>query len=310
MSMLLFDEAAVRRLLPMSTAIDLLETAFAGLAAGEALNQPRRRLFASTGTVLHSMAGAVGPYIGTKVYSTNPKHGAWFLFWLLDAATGRPLAIFEANYLGQIRTGAASGLATRRLARSKASKVGIIGSGFQARSQMEAMMAVRKVDEVRVWSRDRAKCEAFSAAFPMARIAGSADEAVAGADIVITATGAKDSLFDAAALSPGTHINVMGSNSPARREVSAETLARAGRIVADSVEACRIEAGDLLLGLDEAGWGRVEELCTAPARANEHEITLFKSVGMGLEDVAVAGYIYEQGKASGDFQSVAMFDRS
>ena len=307
MSMLLFDEAAVRRLLPMSKAIELLETAFAGLAAGEAQNQPRRRLFASTGTVLHSMAGAVGPYIGTKVYSTNPKHGAWFLFWLLDSETGRPLAIFEANFLGQIRTGAASGLATKLLSRPNSTKVAIIGSGFQAASQLEATMAVRHITEVRVWSRSREKCEKFASKFPLVTISNSANEAVHGADIVITATSAKDPVFDATALSSGTHINVMGSNSPVRREVSSETLVRANRIVADSLDTCRIEAGDLLLGLDEQGWGKVEELSTAAPRSNEEEISLFKSVGMGLEDVAAAAYIYEQALLSGDFPTVPMF---
>ena len=128
------------------------------------------------------------------------------------------------------------------------------------------------------------------------------------ADIVITATSAKDPVFDAAALSAGTHINVMGSNSPIRREVSAETLLRADRIIADSLETCRIEAGDLLLGLDEQGWDKVEELSTAPPRSNDEEITLFKSVGMGLEDVAAAAYIYEQALLFGNFPSIQFGD--
>ena len=115
--MLFFDEAAVRRLLPMGKAVELLRSMFDDLAAGKAQNQPRRRLTTSSNTTLHSMAGAWGSYIGTKVYATNPKHGAWFLFWLLDAETGRPLALFEANTLGQLRTGAASGVATALLSR-------------------------------------------------------------------------------------------------------------------------------------------------------------------------------------------------
>lgn len=308
--MLFFDEAAVRRLLPMGKAVELLRSMFDDLAAGKAQNQPRRRLTTHSNTTLHSMAGAWGSYVGTKVYSTNPKHGAWFLFWLLDAETGRPLALFEANTLGQLRTGAASGVATALLSRKDSAVVGIIGSGFQARAQLEAMLAVRDVKEVRIWSRNRVKCDIFAA--ECAHLASicvtkSPSEVLFGADIVVTATSSKNPVFDAADISEGTHINVMGSNHPARREVSAETLVRCSRIVADSVEACRIEAGDLLLGLDEQGWARVEDLAGAHARENAHEITLFKSVGLGLEDVAVAGYIYEQAKASGEAETLPMF---
>lgn len=306
--MLFFDEAAVRLLLPMAKAVELLESAFASLAKGEAKNQPRRRLFTDSGTVLHSLAGACGPYLGTKVYSTNPKHGAWFLFWLLDAATGRPLALFEADALGQIRTGAASGVATKLLANPNAQTVGLIGSGFQARAQLEAVLAVRPISEVRIWSRNREKCEKFAKDFgPLVAIADSASDAVRNTQIVITATNAKDPVFAASDIAAGTHINVMGSNHPARREVPSDLFERCSRIVADSVEACRIEAGDLLLGLDEAGWARVEELAGAAARQSPTEITLFKSVGLGLEDVAVAGYIYEIALASGSAPSIPAF---
>ncbi len=306
--MLFFDEAAVRRLLPMTKAVELLESAFSSLAKGEAANQPRRRLFTSSGTVLHSMAGVCGPYLGTKVYSTNPKHGAWFLFWLLDAATGRPLALFEANALGQIRTGAASGAATKLLANPNASSVGLIGSGFQARAQLEATLAVRPITQVRIWSRNREKCENFAKDFgTLVTVASSASEAVGDAQIVITATNAKDPVFEASDISVGTHINVMGSNHPARREIPSDLLARCSRIVADSIEACRIEAGDLLLGLSDPEWSRVEDLAGAPPRNSPTEITLFKSVGLGLEDVAVAGYIYECALASGSAPSIPVF---
>ena len=309
--MLFFNESAVRRLLPMAKAVELLESAFHDLALGKAQNQPRRRLFTPAGTALHSMAGVYGSYLGTKVYSTNPKHGAWFLFWLMDAETGRPLALFEANALGQIRTGAASGVATKLLARKDASTLALIGSGFQAKAQLEAMLAARAITQVRIWSRNRENCERFAlenSSLAQFTIAGSAKEALEGAAIVVTATNAKDPVFHVSDLAEGAHINAMGSNNPIRREISTETLARCTRIVTDSVEACRIEAGDLLLGLDEQGWTRVEELAGAPMRANLSEITLFKSVGLGLEDVAVAGYIYEQAMASGQFDSIPMFN--
>src|SRR6202046_4802440 len=114
----------------MREAVRLMRETFAELRSGAALNQPRRRLILPTGTILHSMAGAWGKYLGTKVYATNPKHGAYFFFLLFDAETALPLAHMEANYLGQIRTGAASGYATDVLARPDASVLAILGSGF------------------------------------------------------------------------------------------------------------------------------------------------------------------------------------
>src|SRR6266404_9016134 len=214
-------EAEVCEHLPMREAIRLMRETFAALRAGTALNQPRRRLFLPTGSVLHSMAGAYGKYFGTKVYAANPKYGAHFLFLLFDAETATPLAQFEANHLGQIRTGAASGYATDVLAAPGAATLAIIGSGFQAQTQLAAMREVRKLRDVRVWSRNEAKRKQF-AADCSARAVGSAEEAVRGADIVVTATYAKDPVFDAAWVSPGTHINAMGSNQAQRRELPSD----------------------------------------------------------------------------------------
>src|ERR1043166_6976332 len=118
--MLFLTESDVRDLLPMPTAIDLMEAAFRRLATSNGMNQPRRRLILPTGSVLHYMAGADAAYFGTKIYATNPRHGAHFVFLLYAAADAKPLAMFEGNYLGQIRTGAASGYATRLLARTNA----------------------------------------------------------------------------------------------------------------------------------------------------------------------------------------------
>ena len=167
---------------------------------------------------------------------------------------------------------------------------------------------MRPITEVRIWSRNREKCEKFAADFgPLVTIADSAFDAVRTAQIVITATNAKDPVLASSDIAAGTHINVMGSNHPSRREVPSDLLARCSRIVADSIEACRIEAGDLLLGLDDAGWARVEELAGTAPRHSATEITLFKSVGLGLEDVAVAGYIYESALAAGSAISIPAF---
>lgn len=291
-AMIHIHEAAVRAQLPMSKAVDLLEDAFDAWKDGRAFNQPRRRMLMPSGAVLHSLPGYNETYFGTKVYSTHPKHGAWFHFLLYDAATARPLALFEANWLGQIRTGAASGLATRRLAREGPATVAVLGSGFQARGQLEAVRAVREVTRVLVWSRRRENAEKFAAEMG-AEVAETADAAVQAASIVVTATSAKDPLFAAASVRPGTHICAVGSNAPGRRELPGELFARASAIVADSIEQARIEAGDLILGLDEAGWARVEELRDGRVRRNADEITVFKSVGLGLEDVAVAAWVHE-----------------
>ena len=291
-AMIQINEETVRQHLPMGKAIALLDEVFQDWAGGRAHNQPRRRMILPTGAVLHSLAGYTEKYFGTKVYATHAKHGAWFHFLLYDAATARPLALFDANWLGQIRTGAASGLATKRLARAGAATVAVLGSGFQAQGQLEAVRAVREVERVLVWSRKQENAERFAAEHG-AEVASSADAAVAEASIVVTATFAKDPLFAADSVRPGTHLCAAGSNAANRREIPGELLARASAIVADSIEQARMEAGDLLLALDEAGWARVEELRDGRVRRDEEEITVFKSVGLGLEDVAVAAWVYE-----------------
>src|SRR5487761_2606405 len=160
--MLHITEDQVRELLPMDKCVQLMRETFQELRTGAARNQPRRRLTLPTGSTLHSLAGSWGKYFGTKIYSTNPKFGAYFFFLLFDAETALPLAQFEANYLGQIRTGAASGYATDILAAPQASTLAILGSGFQARAQCEAIRAVRSIREVRVWSRNEEKRKTFA----------------------------------------------------------------------------------------------------------------------------------------------------
>jgi ornithine cyclodeaminase/alanine dehydrogenase-like protein (mu-crystallin family) len=293
--MLFLTESEVRGLLPMPEAIRLMRLAFEALGKGAAQNQPRRRLILPTGSVLHSMAGAYGDYFGTKIYSTNPKHGAYFLFALYDAATAQPLALMEANYLGQIRTGAASGYATDLLANPEASILGIVGSGFQAHAQWEAIRAVRPIREVRVWSRDPAKRKKFAADHGAIE-AGSVEAAVRGAHIVATATNAKDPVVEDSWIESGVHINAMGSNVATRRELPAELVQRAGLIAVDSLEQARLEAGDLILA---NSWHNTVELQTLSRQYDPRRITVFKSIGLGLEDVAVGGYVYEQARQQG-----------
>ena len=160
--MLYISEQQVLAALSMPKAIELVDQSFRQLAAGAAVNQPRRRVILPSGSVLHYMGGGNPDHFGIKVYSTNPKTGAHFQFLLYRTSDGMPLAQIEANHLGQIRTGAASGVATRYLAREDAGVLGIVGSGFQAETQIAALSQVRKFHEIRVWSRDPERRRAFA----------------------------------------------------------------------------------------------------------------------------------------------------
>ncbi len=308
--MLYLTEKNVRDLLPMPLCIDLMQTAFERLANGDAINQPRRRLILPTGSLLHYMAASDGKYYGAKIYATNPRYGAHFLFLLYRAADAQPLALIEANALGQIRTGAASGLATRFMAREDAKTLAIIGSGFQARTQLDAMLAVRQISSVRVWSRNAAKRDAFAkdasaqTGLPVAATP-TAEEAVRDADIVVTATYSKDPVIASDWIAPGTHINAMGSNQANRREIPADLVLRADCIAVDSVEQARMEAGDLLLALDEQGWTsprlmELKDIVTGKSAGTAPgQVTLFKSIGLAVEDVIAAAFVYERAEAAG-----------
>ena len=301
----MFTEADVRRLLPMRDAVALMRQVFEDLGTGKAQNLPRRRLRVPSGAMLHMLAGAFGPYFGTKVYSSHPRYGAHFLVVLYAAEDARPLAMFEANALGQIRTGAASGFATDLLAKPDARELAVLGTGFQARSQIEAMLVVRPFHRVRVWSRDPERRVRFarecSEAYGVAvEAVDSAEDAVRGADVIVTATAAKDPVLEAAWVALGAHVNAIGSNNPARRELPSELVLGAGLIAVDSIEQARMESGDLILALDEPGWSspRLVELADLAAGKRTWNRTdaptIFKSNGLGAEDVAAAGFVYER----------------
>ncbi|MBE0658709.1 MAG: ornithine cyclodeaminase family protein [Bryobacteraceae bacterium] len=307
--MLILREDDVKRLLPMADAIQAVAESFTALAAGEGSNHPRRRMFLPTGSVLHQMTGWWRGYYGTKVYSTNVKRGALaFHVLLYDAATAEPLAMIEANALGQIRTGAATGVATRLLAAAGPAQVGMIGSGFQAWTQLEAVAAVRPVTQARVWSRSEEKRTRFaaeaSAAFGIDVIAAaSAEDAIRAAGVVITATYAKDPVLDDAWVAPGAHVNAAGSNQAGRREIPAELVRRASLIAVDSLEQARIEAGDLLLAVPETEWAAlpISEMkdLMADGFARPEGVTIFESLGLAVQDIAVAALVYERALKAG-----------
>ena len=202
-----------------------------------------------------------------------------------------------------------SGLATRIMALPDAGTLGIIGSGFQARSQLAAMLAARSLRRIKVWSREAEKRNAFaaesSASFGTSiQAVDTAEEAVRDAEIVVTATNAKDPVVASEWIAPGTHINAMGSNQAKRRELPTDLVLRADRIAVDSIEQAHMEAGDLLLALDENGWKdpklvELKDLVAGSFNRKPTDITIFKSNGLALEDVICAGYVYERGIKEG-----------
>ena len=302
-------EADVKALLTMDATMAALESAFRDWAAGHAVNQPRRRVAA--GAVLATMSAALPStgLMGFKGY-THGSGGARFWVALFDAADGRPRALIEADWLGRLRTGAAAGLATKYLARHDASIFTIVGAGQQALTQALAVAAVRSLREVRVYSRNAARRAAFaeecSAAIGLpVRPMASLHDALDGAEIVTTITWAAQPIFPGEWLQAGQHLNVCGSNIPDRREVDARTIARADLLVADDVEAARLEAGDLILAEREGqlSWGRVRSLRDVIAGATGHrqpsDVTLFKSVGLAIEDVAAGAVVLQQAEAHG-----------
>jgi alanine dehydrogenase len=319
---LLLREAEVRSLLTMDVTLAALESAFREWAAGRASNQPRRRVAAGASLAVMSAALPSSGLMGFKAYTVT-RAGAHFWLTLFDLADGRPRAVIEASWLGAMRTGAASGLATRYLARPEASALALIGSGGQALTQVLAIAAVRPLREVRVYSRDPHHRAAFVdrlrpfLAHPTPgsgekqsgeiaiQEATSAEKAVASADIITTITSAGEPVLRGSELAAGQHLNVCGSNFPHRREVDADAVRRANRLVADDVEAAGIEAGDLLLAEKEGrlDWRRVESLRdvvagTAPVRA-AGDITLFKSVGLAIEDVAAGAAVLDLAERNG-----------
>jgi alanine dehydrogenase len=301
------SEEEVLALLSMQKAVELVEGAFHQLADGTAVNQPRRRVILPTGAVLHYMAAGTPEYFGLKAYSVHAKTGAHFEVLLYRSADGMPLATLEANYLGQIRTGAASGVATKYLAREDASVAAIIGSGFQAETQLAAVAAVRSLSEVRVWSRKAEKRTAFAERCAQkfglnVKAVETAQQCVEGADIIVTATSSKQPVFSTEWLAPGAHINGSGSNWADRRELPADLIfGKAALVTVDSIEVAKLESGDILMPLREmpgVAFPAVElsEIVAGkrPGRTSADQITVFKSNGLAVEDVAVAGYIYEE----------------
>jgi alanine dehydrogenase len=303
---LLLSEADVKSILTMPMTLELVETSFRRLAEGKATLQYRQRLQVPGQGVLNHMAAAdlTTGYMGLKIYSIA-RDGARFVVPLFQATSGELVALIEADYLGQMRTGAATGVATKFMAREDASVAAIIGTGLQARTQLEAIAPVRRLQSIRAFGRDAARREAFAREMTSrlgipVKAVSSAEEAVRGAQIVSTATTSKEPVLLGRWLEPGMHINAIGVNQAQKRELDTEAVTRSDFISADSREQSKIEAGDLIQAFaqDAARWETVHEFADVvagrvKARASVEQITLFKSNGVATEDIVVAGRIYE-----------------
>src|SRR5262252_3291902 len=299
------SEAEVRQVLDMPRALRAVEETSRKQATEEVVVHPRRRFELSHGGFFHYMAAAdySAGFVAVKQY-TFVRGKLRFLVLLYEMATGDLLAVIEADYMGQLRTGAASGVATKYLARENSRVAAIIGTGGQAGTQLEAIAAVRRLESARVYGRDAGKREEFSREMS-SRVGipldpcSSSSEALRGADIVCTATTSSQPVVFGRDLSPGVHINAIGANHSHKRELDDEAVASADVIIVDSVEQSRQEAGDLILAFhdDEICWTGVRKLSDvvankASGRTSNAEITLFKSNGIASWDLAVAMRVY------------------
>jgi alanine dehydrogenase len=315
---LCLDEQQVTELLSMDTAIAVVEEAFKQQGLGTAINNPRNRVRLPSGQ-LHMMGGALPTrgVLGYKAY-TAFRGKTRFHVMLYSAETGELLAMLQADRLGQMRTGAASGVASKYLARHDARSVGIFGTGWQARSQLEAVCAVRPIQSIRAYGRDATRrqtfCDEMSAQLGVAvEPAASPDMAVKGMDIVITSTSAREPLFDGNWLELGAHVNAIGSNALIRREIDDTAVRRSALIVVDSKDQARLECGDLLGPLERGiiHWEQVRELGDVvaghiPGRRQASDITLFESHGLAIWDLAAGMAVYDAARARGIGLEVAL----
>ena len=321
--MLILNREEVERFLPMGECIEVMAEALSALARGEAL-QPLRQAhwLPDRRGLLGVMPGALwggdgdtvdgGTVLGIKVITVFPGNhergeeshlGSVLLF---EGEMGKPVAILDAAAVTAIRTAAVSGLATRLLAREDAGDLALLGSRVQARSHLAAMKEVRPLRRVRVWSRHPESARRFADeesarhGIPI-ETAATAREAVEGADLICTVTSAREPVLEGAWVAPGAHRNVVGASIPVAREVDTETIRRA-RVFVDRRESALAEAGDLLIPMRA---GEIGEDCIVgeigdvllgrtPGRQSPEEITLFESLGIAVEDVAAARYVWRK----------------
>jgi len=313
--MRLISAADVKQAISMTDAIAAVREGFIALSTAKAQVPLRSALQTADGTTLF-MPAYVDQALNSAVkivsiYPGNARHGLPSIVasvLVLDAGTGQLRALIDATYLTALRTGAGSGLATDLLALPDASILGVIGAGAQARTQIEAVLAVRPIREIRIFSRSGAEMlvAALSASYPdlSIRTAHSASDALRGTQVLIAATTSSTPVIELADVQTGAHINGIGSYTPTMQEVAAEVVTRA-KIVVDSRESCLAEAGDLLIPMatgmldHDAIYAEIGEIAAGlkPGRTSAEEITFFKSVGNAIQDLTVAARVLAAAEA-------------
>jgi ornithine cyclodeaminase len=308
---LLLREADVERLLTMDATLELVERVHREYSTGQAIDVPRERTRLPK-AALHILQGAV-PSMGVFGYKayTSSREGVRFLVYAFSAERGNLEAIVEANHLGMMRTGAAGGVAAKWLAREGAKVVGLFGSGWQAQGQLEALARVRKLERVKVFSRNAEKLAKFCAKM-RERLsldvapAASPEDAVKASDIVVTITTSATPVFDGEWLAAGTHVNAAGSNSLLRQEIDETTVRRAQPVVVDSRPSALKEAGDLLPALEKGRIhaGALTEIGEViagirPGRTSAEQVTLFESQGMAIQDLVIAAHLMRLARERG-----------
>ncbi len=321
--MLVIDQATVTSLLPMRACIDLMASTLASLARGDAVLPLRTviRLPDSRDAFAVMPAALLAPRtLGAKIITVFPgNHGTALdshqgAVLLFDPTNGSLAAILDATSITTIRTAAVSAVATRLLARAQASRLAIIGAGVQGHSHLEAMCAVRPVKTLSVWSRTEAHAQRLAAVaratFGLdARVSSSARDAVRDAEIVCTCTSSAEPVLEGAWLSPGAHVNAVGASTPNAREVDGALVARS-RLYVDRRESALKEPGDILAPLESGeirpdhivaeigelliGRGGAGLGAAGGGRRDDAEITLFKSLGLAVEDLASASHVYDE----------------
>jgi alanine dehydrogenase len=300
----LITHEQVQSLVGMSDAIECMEGAFREEGEGKTALPARINMKAGRGWLRVGPVALEGSgWMGFKAMNLVPGAGVRYQVHLYEIASGALVAIMDAQHLTTLRTGATSAVATRRLARPGAAVVALLGSGVEARAQLEAMQADGKVGSARIFSPTPANRERLAAEFRQRHdmkvtTVGSAEEAVRGADLILAAVKSTTPVLLGRWLSPGTHVNSVGTARRDQREIDPETFERSARIVVDTKEGVFGEAGDAFAARDSLRT-EVHELAQlviggAPGRGGPQEITLFKSVGTGIQDIALAALIYRR----------------
>ena len=304
---LVLNESDIISLFPMEDAIKASDLAFKLQAGTQSVNHPRIRI-ANKNQFFNYMT-ASSPELGVycmKTYSIHKNTSPTFYVYLYDYSTGDLLSIMNASSLGQIRTGAASGVATKYLSKQNSTNLGIIGTGYQAKTQAQAIVAIRPITLIKVYSRSLDNRNRFAKwleqnlnieCIPV----NSPEECIENSDIITTITTSKNPVFKGGQITPGTHINAAGGNHYMRRELDDDTILNSDLITTDDISQARVECGDLINPIDRGllHWHNIHQLSEIVSgskigRRNNNQITLYESQGLAIQDLTAAAHIYSK----------------